>query len=393
MVLVALATNMRKIIISLIGLATLIGAVLYEPTSSIAVSAQLKAPVNDILISRNLERKKGGRTEKFVQYAYKTTRADVLPPRQGVTKQAEKNHLVVTEENMGKRTSYSRTFETDKKGVQIHDFIPDLGQYYKDPLGNWWQIEYATTTPELFSKVEGSRSLLSRLIVKTVHAQTFFPDGTTVDGYTRQDQSTQSWSTIHDAAGNDAGYTDATVNVVGIELSSNSSKFNQIFRAPFLFPTAALSGLTVISGEFSIVGTSKSDAGSISPSINVYSSNPASDTTLTGTDYSTFGTTAFSTTISYASYSTSGRNTFPLNASGIAAVNTAGGITKLGAREADYDAPNIEPTNAGGTNRASMLFAAFSETADTTNDPQLVIVTAGAGGGATLETFLLFGDF
>lgn len=223
---------------------------------------------------------------------------------------------------------------------------------------------------------------------------TFYPAegaNTPVDGKVGITAFTDmTWATIHNATNGD------TVDVVGTTLDVTISKqsqttFGQLQRAAILFDTSPLSGATISSATLSLYGSAKTNANSLTGTSNIFSSNPASTDNLVIADYSTFGTTAFSTAITYASWSTAAYNDFILNASGLAAINQTG-ISKFGYREATYDAPNNPAT--GGGSAGSFNMGGFSaDQTGTTNDPMLVVESTGGGvvSAATVPTLLFMG--
>ena len=103
----------------------------------------------------------------------------------------------------------------------------------------------------------------------------------------------------------------------------------------------------------------------------MYSSAPATDTAIVTGDYSTLGSTAFSTAITYAGFSTTGYNDFALNNDGIANISKTG-ISKFGARNANYDVANVDPAT-GSASLTSGMDTFAVEAAGTTTDPKLVV--------------------
>jgi hypothetical protein len=87
------------------------------------------------------------------------------------------------------------------------------------------------------------------------------------------------------------------------------------------------------------------DSLGIAPDLNIYSSNPASNTALVAGDFDSLGTTAFcDTPILFTNWGT-GYNDFALNASGLAAISKTG-VSKFGLRNANYDvADELDPNN------------------------------------------------
>jgi len=87
---------------------------------------------------------------------------------------------------------------------------------------------------------------------------------------------------------------------------------------------------------------------SLSPTVNVFQSAPASNNALVPGDYDCLGTTPLATAISYNDWigNSAERNEFIFNAAGIALLQVAqagDGKVKLGTREATYEAPDNEP--------------------------------------------------
>ena len=204
---------------------------------------------------------------------------------------------------------------------------------------------------------------------------TVYPSpGVTVDGTALRGVDPtigEAWGTIRDGAGTAVQTSSSATEVIRIR-SSDVSGWRFLMRAIYLFDTSALtSGATITAGVMSIYGQSKTDNLAVTPNLNVYTSTPASDTTLANGDYSQIGTTAqCDTPVTYAGFNTGGYNDFSFNATGLGNISKTG-ISKFGIRNANYDVANSAPTFTAGT--ASFFEAYFSDNAGTTNDPKLVI--------------------
>lgn len=204
----------------------------------------------------------------------------------------------------------------------------------------------------------------------------------TVDGYVYSYYGDGTWSGLRSASGSSSNYYDSySSTVAGWE--SSYGQYNTIYRSIYVFDTSLIPDTnSVTAATFSVYGYSKQDDNGWNPSINVYSSSPSYDTSLTESDYGTLGSTAFSTAISYTNYSTSGYNSFALNSSGLAAVSKTG-MTKLGIRTT-ADASNTAPGAAEGY--ANAYFGCyFSENGS--NQPKLSVtyslpVATWDGGGS-----------
>jgi hypothetical protein len=206
------------------------------------------------------------------------------------------------------------------------------------------------------------------------------PETDTVDGSVACNDSggDYSWSDYVNATGDDFNDFNSDSGIFAMA-STEPGAWIQIIRFIALFKTSSLTaGATISSATISLYGVYKDITLTATPDINIYSSNPTSNTALQGSDYSTLGTTAFSSAIAYADWNTAGYNNFSLNASGIANINKIG-ISKFGARNANYDVANSSPTWSD-SGYYEMDFN-NADKADTTSDPKLVVTYT--TGGAT----------
>lgn len=194
---------------------------------------------------------------------------------------------------------------------------------------------------------------------------TFYPDAspesTSVDGMAYHSESL-SWANLIIAAGTTA-YDDLTQNYVYlIRATGTTDVWSVLQRNIWLFDTSGLgAGAVVSAATLSIYGADvngKLDGAAIAPDVNIYSSNPASNTALASGDFDSLGSTAFcDTPITYANWSDAAYNDFAFNASGIAAIVVAG-ISKFGGRNANYDVAASAPTwSQGGDSRIEGYFA------------------------------------
>jgi len=223
------------------------------------------------------------------------------------------------------------------------------------------------------------------------------PESTSVDGGVSHvvslGSNSTSWATLRAGAGTNASDSDATITSgtgdgsVSIRCDTVSDNWARLERAIVLFDTSGIDdGDTLDSAALSVYGTFKNDDLSSSPTLNVYTSAPASNTALVAGDFDSLGSTDLSTSITYASYSDSGYNDFTLNATGESSVDFTG-ISKFGLREAAHDAANSSPSHPGSTQTSTFSFRGAEQTG-TTNDPKLVIEhTTPVTGPANLKTW------
>lgn len=208
---------------------------------------------------------------------------------------------------------------------------------------------------------------------------TFYPDpdveSTSVDGLVNNDPvSAVAWATIHDATAGTGAKPSATLDSFArVSCHATSNTYDLITRSFFLFDTSSIPDTdTINSAVLSIKGNGGTDTWTTGtkPNINIVASTPASNTDLVTGDFDQLGTTAFSTAKTTATWSTSAYNDFTLNASGLAAISKTG-VSKFGARDMIYDAPNVEPTWASGQ---QVIFQGnYTDTVGTSSDPKLVV--------------------
>lgn len=211
------------------------------------------------------------------------------------------------------------------------------------------------------------------------------PETTSADGYTVHntglDTNGISWASLTAAAGTDGRANNAEDTAMGIR-SAIGSTWRYIARGVFLFDTSSIpDNDTIFSATLSLYGSDKQDNLSISPNINIYSSNPATTTDVVAGDFDSLGSTDFSTPISYTNFSTSSYNNFPLNSSGIGSI-TKTNISKFGTRNSNYDALGIEPTWSSAV--LSFMNVWQAETSGTTEDPKLTISHTATTGYTTV---------
>jgi YD repeat-containing protein len=208
-----------------------------------------------------------------------------------------------------------------------------------------------------------------------------FPEHTSIDGYVDRvnmgGPGGETWSQIVFGSGNLSDSTSTGVDIF-IAALNGTPKFTQLARAVFLFDTSPLvDGDTVASATVSLYGLGESGTtGFMSDAtIGLFPVNPASTTSLVGADYATFGSSTYSgTTFSTSTWTNNSYMNFSLNSIGLAAVNKTGD-TKIGARNANYDATGITPSWPG-PGAASIGFALqTAEFAGTAEDPMLTVET------------------
>jgi len=222
--------------------------------------------------------------------------------------------------------------------------------------------------------ISGASDVTSR-VLKT-DSMTFYPDAdaetTSVDGYAGEEAEDATWTVLRGMPGDTSDDSGALIYAVYFRASGTNNQFQSLRRGIYLFDTSALPDSAVVtSATLSLFGNSKLDDNGATPNINIYSSDPATNTAIVPADYATLGSVAFcDTPITYAGFSTTAYNDFALNAAGMAAISVDG-ISKFSSRNASYDVAGADPAwvNSG----QSYLIVKSAETAGTANDPKLVV--------------------
>jgi hypothetical protein len=128
-----------------------------------------------------------------------------------------------------------------------------------------------------------------------------------------------------------------------VSSGAGSTMFRDLYRSVFLFNTVTLDdGCSVSAATFSPYLGSKFDGLVDTPTVNVCSSAPASNTDLVAGDYDSLGTTLFASSKLWRDITSYAYNNFALNAAGIAAISKTG-VTKLGVRYNDIDVSRGTP--------------------------------------------------
>jgi RHS repeat-associated protein len=223
---------------------------------------------------------------------------------------------------------------------------------------------------------------------------TFYPaagatspvDGNTSLNYNYGSGSETNFNTIVNR--DDALYASATLTAANIAgFYGGQNNWGDIYRGFFLFDTSAIGTDTVSSATISIYGYGKNDESpTVSPDINIYSSNPASTNNVVTGDHDQVGTTTMSSSISYSSWSTSGYNNFALNSTGIANINKTG-ISKFGTANDNYDTANRISSGAADpsyvANTRHNIQGYFADQTGTTQDPELIVETSAPNASGT----------
>lgn len=227
-----------------------------------------------------------------------------------------------------------------------------------------WRVTKTLTT-RMVAELVGPITVDATLVV--------YPDAgtgaTTVDGNVSfAPGGGDTYANIRGGAGD--GFQDATDNITIAQITASPIVYTQMTRGIFTLDTSPIGTGTVTAATFEMVGSAKTDTEAKSPGVVVVTSTPAANNALQASDYSQLGSTAKSDEISYTSYVADNvtYNTFTISDLTIIATT---GITKLGVRESEFDAPNVDPGLTAGN---SVDFGIWtSDALDATIHPKLTV--------------------
>lgn len=298
-----------------------------------------------------------------------------IPKAYGKIVQFNKN-MVRTEIEPGKYLSDFRI--GTKYGNGIRQRWKDFSQ------ARDWYYDRFDNTYLLPSYIRYKKQLQPLLVATTVTA---YPDpdveSATVDGIAYQNTDNTAWGTLRAGAGSTADDT-AEGDFVNRVVNGSSSAWKLIQHGFFLYDTSAIPDTeSILSATHSLRGSQKLNEGAWSDTyigMALVSSAPLTNVAIIAGDFDSLGTTRFATDVTYSAWSTSGYNAQTLNASGLAAISVSG-VTKFGTMlTADFD--NSDPGFVSANNEARM-YCIFAETALTTTDPKLVVISGVPGGQTT----------
>ena len=319
---------------------------------------QLKSQPQDVLYAETYETPRGSE----VKYAYMAGEPEV-----------EAN------EDVTRRTPNSRTkvlaveVEGNKRTETLKTSFYAAPQFYEDN-GQWRQIEYATTTPEIFAASGAVKYVERRLWWERIlpgkplfaATDTFRPDPdvetTSVDGQVQNSGSFTTWATVRGATAGNSVNDNGTPGAV---LNSFNSPAYVLSRVFLLFDTSAFDDLTDIDSatlwvSIVSVGNPDNDGNDL---LGLFTSTPASNTALVTGDFDQVGGTLLATAVDMTGLS--GSHTFTLNATGISNISKTG-VSKFSLR-LGYDYLNHDPVGS------SSVTVSLADTAGTSSDPRLEI--------------------
>lgn len=341
--------------------------------ANIPAELQLKSEPSDVLYAETYTDSEGGGVTK---YAYLDEEIEDFE-NEDVSKRTNNSRTEIIGASEGGGTTYKATFYAAPK-------------FYKDGT-RWREIEYATTTLEVFSASGAKKYVARRTFIEKLlpgkplfaETQTFNPDAnvetSSFDGQIGDSNSdswpcgTAVWNTSRGSATGLGNDTNATTTVSVYYWVDPDPDFGGcdagINRAILLFDTSSLPDNAYISSAvFSVYVSGKSNGDNDGDDyIRLVTSDPGSNTAIASGDYDSLGTTALASDIDIGAISTSTYMNMSLNSTGLAEISTTS-VTKLGLREG-HDVINSVPCSDLCINSIN-----FNSADHASNDPKLEVV-------------------
>lgn len=283
--------------------------------------------------------------------------------------------------SFGARLLDEETIEV-KTDFRTHDKYAKRLYYAFKPV--WYTMHFFDWL--LFDRFSALEKLNFGFLTLTV-----YPDAsggsTTMSEANGRGSVTENWATIRAGAGTFAFDFFSSMDAAGFTFAGSAGNVSELQRSIYTYDTSPLtSGASISATVLSLYGVAKNDGGTpVAPDIDIYTATPASDSTPTNSDYGQIGTTSQTgSPIAYSSWSTSGYNDFTLNSTGRGNVSKTG-ISKFGARNANYDVSGTTPTWSNGSQHRFQCSG--SDQSGTSQDPKLVVTYTVSVASAN---FLLF---
>lgn len=227
--------------------------------------------------------------------------------------------------------------------------------------------------------IPGKRGMTTTTVYSQAATATTAMNASTTSGY----KSTMQLA--HDTVTGDGSQTSSPfANNQFITRALRNASGHYLGRNMFLFDTSAIStDDTISSATLSLYGGTFAYGNPSSTTYEIIASSPASNTSVTTSDFGNYSFTSFASK-TFEGMSRSSYNDFTLDSNGVANV-TKGGISKFGTCTG-LDL-NITTMTSGHDNIMAVYEASYT---GTTRDPKLVVEHTGGGGPVLSPHFLMF---
>lgn len=202
------------------------------------------------------------------------------------------------------------------------------------------------------------------------------PESTTVDGIAWESTTTSSWSTLVNASGDSSDDSGSGASLRAFAFWGDNSNYRQNGRTFVLFDTSSILDDEISSVILSLYVLDKSDPASKSPNADIYTATPASNTSISASDYAQTGSVSQTGSAkTYSSITALAYNDFTFNSTGRGNINRFG-VSKFSCKNANYDVAVSAPAVTCGDVYARVYSA---DQVLTNLDPKLVIEHSAVG--------------
>lgn len=308
--------------------------------------------------------------------------------------------------------------------LKVETIFYSQAQFAQDEDGEWYQVEYATTTVGAWRyRFRPHATLIRDLLIPVAYAVTDTFYSGAGDGYVYGSATT--WNSAHDATTGPAQPTLTVTNIGGqvsrTEVTCGEDPFPPpiynnsflIYRTFLPFDSSAIpASATISSASLNVYATSKlNDDNDGADYVGVVETSQATDTTLAGTDFDNNGNSVDNPTqgaagIDFSSISIGTYTSFTLDSTGLTWIAKSGtasncsatsGISCFGLREGHdiTDAAIATPSNPAVCESSSTQNYVTISTADetgTSQDPYLSVTYTAPQSAFMISRGLFVGD-
>lgn len=167
---------------------------------------------------------------------------------------------------------------------------------------------------------------------------------TTVDAAVFTEKTNATWSTVQGATTGDGADPLQNDNNIGITSGTVTDRWAGIARAIYTFNTVSLGDIILSSAKLTVYSIDAiNNLVGNSFEVGIVSCNPASNDDVVVGDYDSFGTTLYSDKKGVGDLPSLAYVDFIFTGAGVVALVNPNGISKIGMREINHDAANLEP--------------------------------------------------
>ena len=180
--------------------------------------------------------------------------------------------------------------------------------------------------------------------------ETFYPDAhpeiSSVDGHVARLAPFQTWSQTRNGPGDDHSDFSPAMTVKLRVSGAAPPNYYSTHRIIITFDLSSAIGTTASLARLEVYMTVKFDNEGINPAIGIFKTYPLAMNDLVNSDFQRFLVPLLAARKNYNDLPAAGWLSFPFMAAGLAHIQSAldtDGKLKIGIREGNYDAPDVEP--------------------------------------------------